>query len=50
MNVAHNPPVNANAAGYIVANFKTKESPIIGLHYTRRNLLLAVGAFVQAVN
>jgi len=33
---------------YLLCDFPTKATPIINLHFTRRNLLLAVGAFTNA--
>jgi transcription initiation factor TFIID subunit 5 len=47
VNVTHNPTVEPNAAAkYKLMTFRTKESPIIGTHFTRRNMLLAFGPFV----
>jgi len=47
VNVTHNPTVETNAADkYRLATFRTKESPIMGIHFTRRNLLLAFGPYV----
>lgn len=35
-------PENAN---YLISSFTTKSTPILHLHFTRRNLLLAVGSY-----
>ena len=44
--MTHNPAVETNAADkYRLATFRTKESPIMGIHFTRRNLLLAFGPY-----
>ena len=46
VNVTHNPTVETNAADkYRLATYRTKESPIMGIHFTRRNLLLAFGPY-----
>uniref|UniRef100_A0A0N5AUZ1 LisH domain-containing protein n=1 Tax=Syphacia muris TaxID=451379 RepID=A0A0N5AUZ1_9BILA len=37
-----------NPAGFHLFTYATKNTPIIGLHFTRHNLLLAVGGFGQA--
>lgn len=44
VNVSHNPDVR-DGEQYLLRCFPTKASPFIGLHFTRRNLLLAVGMF-----
>lgn len=43
VNVNHNPPVQTDSETMLLSTFKTKESPVLGLHFTRRNLLLAIG-------
>lgn len=44
VNVSHNPDVKSGEQ-YLLRNFMTKNSPIINLHFTRRNLLIAVAMF-----
>lgn len=44
VNVSHNPDVR-DGEPYLLRCFPTKSSPFIALHFTRRNLLLAVGMF-----
>ncbi len=46
LNVAHNPTVITNSKAYKVTTFGTKDTPVVGMQYTRRNLLLAVGTFL----
>ncbi|CAD7087906.1 unnamed protein product [Hermetia illucens] len=43
-NASHNPDVKDGDV-YLLRSFPTKSSPFISLHFTRRNLLLAVGMF-----
>lgn len=45
VNVSHNPDVKANTDSYLLRSFGTKNSPILGLHFTRRNLLFGIGRF-----
>lgn len=40
----HNPEVRSGDR-YFLRSYATKSSPIISLHFTRRNLLLAVGMY-----
>ncbi|XP_025832724.1 transcription initiation factor TFIID subunit 5 [Agrilus planipennis] len=44
VNVSHNPDVKSGDT-YMLRSFATKNSPLIHLHFTRRNLLLAVATF-----
>ena len=44
VNVSHNPDVR-DGEPYLLRSFPTKSSPFIALHFTSRNLLLAVGMF-----
>lgn len=44
VNVSHNPDVKTGD-DYLIRSFATKSSPIIALHFTRRNLLLSVAMF-----
>ncbi|XP_055911957.1 transcription initiation factor TFIID subunit 5 [Eupeodes corollae] len=41
---SHNPDIN-DGTEYLLRAFPTKSSPFLTLHFTRRNLLLAVGVF-----
>jgi transcription initiation factor TFIID subunit 5 len=43
VNVTHNPTVQTDSESLLLATFRTKESPVLGIHFTRRNLLLAMG-------
>jgi len=43
VNVTHNPSVRTDTSEFLIATFHTKETPIIGIHFTRRNLLLSIG-------
>ena len=47
VNVTHNPPVINNPAKYKLTAFYTKDTPILGTHFTRRNLLLAIGSYLK---
>lgn len=44
VNVSHNPEVRTGD-GYLLRSFATKSTPVLHLHFTRRNLLMAVGTF-----
>ncbi|CAH1966580.1 unnamed protein product [Acanthoscelides obtectus] len=44
VNVSHNPDVKTGDA-YLLRTFQTKNSPLISVHFTRRNLLIAVAVF-----
>ncbi|XP_055703167.1 transcription initiation factor TFIID subunit 5 [Phlebotomus papatasi] len=44
VNVSHNPDVR-DGEQYLLRSFPTKSSPFLTLHFTRRNLLLAVGMY-----
>lgn len=44
VNISHNPEVKSDE-NYMLRSFGTKSSPLITLHFTRRNLLLAVSMF-----
>ena len=44
VNVTHNPGVRTDSTNMIITNFRTKDSPCLGIHFTRRNLLIGVGA------
>ncbi|XP_017461471.1 PREDICTED: transcription initiation factor TFIID subunit 5-like [Rhagoletis zephyria] len=41
---SHNPDLN-DSETYLLRSFPTKSTPFLALHFTRRNLLLAVGMF-----
>lgn len=44
VNISHNPDVKTGDS-YMLRSFATKSSPIIALHFTRRNLLLAINMY-----
>ncbi|KAL1494284.1 hypothetical protein ABEB36_009907 [Hypothenemus hampei] len=44
VNISHNPDVKTGDE-YLLRTFETKHSPLISLHFTRRNLMLAVAVF-----
>ncbi|XP_046385251.1 transcription initiation factor TFIID subunit 5 [Ischnura elegans] len=55
VNVSHNPDVRGAASGgnsngdpYLLRSYPTKSTPIMCLHLTRRNLLMAVGMYQQS--
>ena len=43
VNVTHNPSVRTDTSEVLIATFHTKETPITGIHFTRRNLLMCIG-------
>ena len=43
VNVTHNPSVRTDTTEVLIATFHTKETPVTGLHFTRRNLLMCIG-------
>ncbi|XP_011500143.1 PREDICTED: transcription initiation factor TFIID subunit 5 [Ceratosolen solmsi marchali] len=45
VNVSHNPDVKTCTESYLLRSFGTKNSPILALHFTRRNLLFGIGRF-----
>ncbi|XP_032685738.1 transcription initiation factor TFIID subunit 5 isoform X1 [Odontomachus brunneus] len=45
VNVSHNPDVKVNSESYLLRTFPTKNTSIMTLHFSRRNLLLGVGMF-----
>jgi transcription initiation factor TFIID subunit 5 len=45
VNVSHNPDVKTCTESYLLRSFGTKSSPILALHFTRRNLLFGIGRF-----
>lgn len=44
VNISHNPDVKTGD-GYLLRIFQTKNSPLINLHFSRRNLMSAVAVF-----
>ncbi|XP_066156213.1 transcription initiation factor TFIID subunit 5 [Euwallacea fornicatus] len=44
VNISHNPDVKTGDE-YLLRTFQTKNSPLINLHFTRRNLMLAIAVF-----
>jgi len=45
VNVTHNPDVRKDSDNLLLGNYSTKNTPVLHLHFTRRNLLLASGPF-----
>ena len=45
VNVTHNPDVMKDSEQMLLGNYRTKNTPVLHLHFTRRNLLLASGPF-----
>lgn len=45
VNVSHNPDVKTSTESYLLRSFGTKNSPILTLSFTRRNLLLGIGRY-----
>lgn len=45
MNVTHNPEIKKSSENYLLRTYSTKSSPVLGLHFTRRNVLLSVSMF-----
>jgi len=44
VNVSHNPDIKKSDT-YLLRSYGTKNSPLLHLHFTRRNVLLAVGMY-----
>lgn len=44
MNVSHNPDVKTGDQ-FLLRTYSTKNSPILCLHFSRRNLLMSVGMY-----
>lgn len=45
VNVTHNPDVRKDSSTLLLGSYRTKGTPVLHLHFTRRNLLLAAGPF-----
>ena len=45
VNVTHNPDVRRDSENFLLGNYLAKNTPVLHLHFTRRNLLLASGPF-----
>lgn len=45
INVSHNPDVKSNSNDFLIRSYATKSSPVLTIHFTRRNLMLAVAMF-----
>ncbi|XP_058809234.1 transcription initiation factor TFIID subunit 5-like [Phymastichus coffea] len=45
VNVSHNPEVKTLSDSYLLRTFGTKSSPILALHFTRRNLMFGIGRY-----
>lgn len=48
VNVSHNPDVKTNAESYLLRTFATKNTSVLTVHFSRRNLLLGIGMFDSA--
>jgi len=48
VNVSHNPDVKTNSESYLLRTFPTKNTSVLTLHFSRRNLLLGIGMFESA--
>ena len=45
VNVTHNPDVIKDSEKLLLGNYRSKNTPVLHLHFTRRNLLLTSGPF-----
>lgn len=45
VNISHNPDIKKDSDTFLLRSYATKNSPVLNLHFTRRNLLLAVGLY-----
>lgn len=45
VNVSHNPDIKNNSDNYLLRSYATKNSPLLTLHFTRRNLMMSVGMY-----
>uniref|UniRef100_A0A1B6DEK0 Transcription initiation factor TFIID subunit 5 n=1 Tax=Clastoptera arizonana TaxID=38151 RepID=A0A1B6DEK0_9HEMI len=45
VNVSHNPDIKMNSEHYLLRSYSTKSSPLLCLHFSRRNVLLSVCMF-----
>lgn len=45
VNVSHNPEIKKNSESYLLRSYATKSSPVQCLHFSRRNVLLAVSMY-----
>ena len=45
VNVTHNPDVMKESEKLLLGNYRSKNTPVLLLHFTRRNLLLTSGPF-----
>jgi len=45
VNVTQNPEVRRDTDNLLLGCYRTKSTPVLHLHFTRRNLLLAIGSF-----
>lgn len=45
VNVSHNPDLKTCTESYLLRTFGTKNSSIMALHFTRRNLMYAIGRY-----
>ena len=45
VNVTHNPDVMKDSEKMMLGSYRSKTTPVLHLHFTRRNLLLTTGPF-----
>lgn len=45
LNISHAPNVKVNTEAHLLGSYPTKSTPVLTLHFTRRNLLLAAGMY-----
>lgn len=45
VNISHNPEIKKNSDNYLLRSYATKNSPILCLHFSRRNVLLSVSMY-----
>ena len=43
--MTHNPDVRRDSEALLLGSYHAKSTPVLHLHFTRRNLLLASGPF-----
>lgn len=48
VNVSHNPDIRTNTDAYLLRSYATKNTPLLHLLFSRRNVLLSVGTYDAA--
>ncbi|GIX77637.1 transcription initiation factor TFIID subunit 5 [Caerostris extrusa] len=46
LNISHAPNVKVNSDSYLLTTYRTKATPVLTTHFTRRNLLLGAGMYI----